>query len=61
MKNLENLGKVLTKQEQKSINGGTMAIHKCGGRCIPGSEGCKQCAIDGSWRKQFTIPSNGKQ
>ena len=54
MKNLSNLGKILSKTEQKAINGG---IHKCGRMCTENEPCCRLC--DGGYFCPHKIPPNG--
>jgi len=57
MKNLQNLGKILNKQEQQSINGGdngsqgcgsvSCRYHCCHGECLPFGKVCFPAPIGG--------------
>jgi len=56
MKNLKNLGKVLSSKEQKSVKGGRMACGKYGGGCPSFAPICCSnvwCAVNGEECRKY--------
>lgn len=56
MKNLKKLGTVLTKLEQRAINGG---IHKCGTSCPGCHTSCRKCGPNNYYFCPHRIPTHG--